>query len=147
MIMRINPDMLPVLTAGVDVDEMDALELSEYVENELIPSLESVEGVASVSATGLLEEKITVTLSQSKIDKLNEKVKESIEKQFKEHEKELEDAVSEELDSDDGKTFFLDCPLELIEFLTAEKELAVAARIMLAPAAPPVFSNMHILDI
>ena len=37
MIMKINPDMLPVLAAAVDKDGMDANELSDYVEKELSP--------------------------------------------------------------------------------------------------------------
>ena len=52
MIMKINPDMLPVMTAAVDVDGMTALEITEYVEKELIPAFESIEGVAAASASG-----------------------------------------------------------------------------------------------
>ncbi len=57
MIMKINPDMLPILAAAVDVDGMDASEISDYVENDLVPSIESIEGVASVTTTGQLEER------------------------------------------------------------------------------------------
>lgn len=95
MIMKINPDMLPVMIAAVDMDEMDESELSDYVNNELIPLLESVEGVAQVSATGLLEKSIQVTLDQEKIDAWNEKIKESIDGQFEDARKELEDAAAE----------------------------------------------------
>lgn len=95
MIMQINPDMLPVMMAAVDKDEMDESELSDYVNNELIPSLESVEGVASVNATGLLEEKVEVTLNQKKINKLNKKVKEAIDDQFMDPQKEIDDASNE----------------------------------------------------
>jgi HAE1 family hydrophobic/amphiphilic exporter-1 len=42
MIMQINPDMLPVMTAAVDVENMTALEITEYVDTELIPTLESL---------------------------------------------------------------------------------------------------------
>ena len=90
MIMKVNPDMLPVLAAAVDVDGMDAAKLSEYVENELSPAIESLEGVASVTTTGQLEEGVQVTLNQDKIDALNKKVQKSIDKQFAKSQKEID---------------------------------------------------------
>ena len=90
MIMKVNPDMLPVLAAAVDVDGMDAAKLSEYVENELSPAIESLEGVAAVTTTGQLEESVQVTLDQDKIDALNKKVQKSIDKQFAKSQKEID---------------------------------------------------------
>lgn len=90
MIMKVNPNMLPVLAAAVDVDGMDAAKLSEYVENELSPAIESLEGVASVTTTGQLEESVQVTLDQDKIDALNKKVQKSIDKQFAKSQKEID---------------------------------------------------------
>ena len=90
MIMKVNPDMLPVLAAAVDMDGMDAAKLSEYVENELSPAIESLEGVASVTTTGQLEESVQVTLNQDKIDALNKKVQKSIDKQFAKSQKEID---------------------------------------------------------
>ena len=90
MIMKVNPDMLPVLAAAVDVDGMDAAKLSEYVENELSPAIESLEGVASVTTTGQLEESVQVTLDQDKIDALNKKVQKGIDKQFAKSQKEID---------------------------------------------------------
>ena len=43
MIMKVNPDMMPVLAAAVDKDGMDANALSDYVKNDLAPALESLE--------------------------------------------------------------------------------------------------------
>lgn len=107
MIMQIDPDMMPVLVASVDVDGMNQSEVSSYVENELSPMLESVEGVASVTATGALEESVQVTMDQAKIDALNQKILDAIDEQFEEAQQELDDA-SEEIESgkkklDDGK--------------------------------------------
>ena len=45
MIMQINPDMLPIMIASVDMEGMSQSELANYVNNDLIPALESVEGV------------------------------------------------------------------------------------------------------
>lgn len=95
MIMQINPDMLPVMAAAVDMDGMDASQLSDYVNNDLLPTLESIEGVASVSTTGQLEEEIQVTLNQAKIDALNEKIQNAIRAQFEEPQKELDNASSQ----------------------------------------------------
>ncbi len=46
MIMKVNPDMMPVLAAAVDKDGMDSNALSDYVKNDLAPALQSLEGVA-----------------------------------------------------------------------------------------------------
>lgn len=91
-IMQINPDMIPILMAGVDKEGMNRLELSNYVSKDLIPALESVEGVANVTATGLLEESVQVTMDQDKIDALNKKIKKDIDSQFKKPQKKIDKA-------------------------------------------------------
>lgn len=91
MIMKINPDMMPVMAAAVDMDGMDASQLSEYVQNELAPAIESLEGVASVNTTGQLEESVEVTMNQDKIDKLNDKIRASIDKQFEDAQKDIDE--------------------------------------------------------
>ncbi len=96
MIMQLDPDMMPVMVASVDVEGMSQAEISSYVENELVPSIESVEGVASVSTTGALEESIRVTMDEDKIDALNQKIQEKIAEQFEEAQSELDEA-SEQL--------------------------------------------------
>ncbi|MCI5919735.1 MAG: efflux RND transporter permease subunit [Roseburia sp.] len=92
MIMQINPDMMPVLMASVDVDGMSQEEISDYVNQELSASLESIEGVASVTTTGALEENVQVTLDQDKIDALNEKIQDKIKEQFADAQSQLDDA-------------------------------------------------------
>ena len=71
---------------------MSASEISDYVENDLVPSIESLEGVASVSTTGQLDESIQVTMNQDKIDALNRKIKKSIDKQFIDAQKKIDDS-------------------------------------------------------
>lgn len=95
LIMQIDPDMMPVMVASADVENMDQGQISAYVENELVPALESIDGVASVSTTGVLEETIQVTMDQEKIDALNEQILQKIEEQFTQAQKELDDASSE----------------------------------------------------
>lgn len=93
-IMQINPDMLPIMMAAVDVDGMGKSEITDYVQNELIPQIESTEGVASVTATGKLEEQIQVTMNQEKIDELNEKIQASVSAKFDDAEAQINDASS-----------------------------------------------------
>lgn len=94
-IMQINPDMLPIMMTAVDMDGKSESEITDYVENELIPAIESTEGVASVTATGELTEQIEVTLDQNKIDALNEKIHNAVLAKF--------DDAREKLDSADLK--------------------------------------------
>lgn len=91
MIMQINPDMLPIMIASVDMEGMSQSELANYVNNDLIPALESVEGVASVSASGALEESVEVTIDQEKVDALNAKIQNSISSKFDDAQKEITD--------------------------------------------------------
>ncbi len=95
MIMKINPDMLPVMTASVDVAGMSALEITEYVDRELIPAFESLEGVASASASGMLEETVMVTLDPIKIQAINDLVQAEVKREFKKPQAEINDAISE----------------------------------------------------
>lgn len=82
VIMKLNPDMLPVMIAAVGVKGMEAGEVSGYVQDSLVPELESLEGVASVSATGLLEESVHVVINQDKIDDVNELIYDAIDGQM-----------------------------------------------------------------
>lgn len=95
IIMQIDPDMMPIMVASADIEGMSQGEISQYVEQELVPAITSVDGVASVSATGTLEESVQVTLDQEKIDNLNEAILEKIEERFEEPQKELDKAAEE----------------------------------------------------
>lgn len=74
IVMKMNPDMLPIMIAAVGKEDMSAAEISEYVQNDITPRLESIEGVASVSETGLIQESVHVVIRQEKIDVINEQV-------------------------------------------------------------------------
>lgn len=125
IIMKLNPDMMPVMIAAVGVDGMDQGAISTYVSEEIMPSLENLEGVASVSATGLLEESVNVIIRQDKVDALNEKVRAAIDDKMKEAEDELNDGRQTIADSKkelaDGKKELADGKQELAD---GEKELA-----------------------
>ncbi|MEG0339297.1 MAG: efflux RND transporter permease subunit [Oscillospiraceae bacterium] len=91
MLMKISPDMLPIMVASVDVNGMDIKEVSSYVTNTVLPALERIDGVASVNTQGLIKEQLTITLNQSKIDALNDKVLENVDKELAKAQKELRD--------------------------------------------------------
>ncbi len=95
IIMKLNPDMLPVMIAAVGYEGMNAAEVSELTQNTIIPELESIEGVASASATGLLEESVHVIIRQEKIDAINEQVFASIDGEMEEAIQELQDSKQE----------------------------------------------------
>lgn len=92
VLMKINPDMLPIMVLAVDSDNMARNELSEFTSSTIIPALERVDGVASVSGSGLVESQIRVELDQAKIDELNDKVLAAIDGSLATAEKQLKDS-------------------------------------------------------
>ena len=125
VIMKLNPDMLPVMVAAVGMEGMDTAEISEYTTNYLIPELESIEGVASASASGLLEESVHVLIREDKIAALNEEIFGVIDSEMADAEQELIDGQKE---LTDGKGEIADGWKEIDENLAdledAKKELA-----------------------
>jgi HAE1 family hydrophobic/amphiphilic exporter-1 len=102
-IIRINPDMLPILVASVDQDGRDLASLSAFVSTELTPQLESVAGVGSVSISGLLEESYRICLSRDKIDALNDRILLAVDDQLLKARAELDDAQKK---LDEGRAEF-----------------------------------------
>ncbi|MDE5966650.1 MAG: efflux RND transporter permease subunit [Lachnospiraceae bacterium] len=100
IIMKLNPDMMPAMVAAVDVDGMDAVALSNYVNDTLSEELEGINGVASVTAMGSVTESVEVTISEAKLKKLNDKIIKALDKKFAE----AEDEINENEDKiDDGQ--------------------------------------------
>lgn len=100
IIMKLNPDMLPVMIAAVGMEGMSDAEISEYTQQNIIPRLESIEGVASASATGLIEESVHVVIRQEKIDAINEQIFGSIDKDLEEAKQEIDDGYAEIADGE-----------------------------------------------
>ncbi|MEA4853157.1 MAG: efflux RND transporter permease subunit [Christensenella sp.] len=99
-LIKINPDLMPVMVASVDMDGGEIGETSQLVQDTVLPAFERIDGVASVTATGIVEDSIEVTLSQTKIDELNRRVLASVDEQLAEAQEKL-DAAKEEIT--DGK--------------------------------------------
>lgn len=93
IVMEINPDMMPAAVVAVDVDGMETTELSEYVDNELLNKLEGVDGIASVSTVGSVEEGINVVIDEKKLDKVNSKIQKALNSKFDDGKEELNDAL------------------------------------------------------
>lgn len=94
-LMKINPNILPVMIAAVDLDGADVTELTSFLNDTLINKLEGVAGVASISTSGAIEKQINVLLSQEKIDAVNEKMQAALADQFDKADAELADAKAE----------------------------------------------------
>lgn len=95
VIMKLNPDMMPVMVAAVEAGDMSRAELTDFVADKVTPELESLEGVASVSTSGDVEEKVGVVLRQEKIDALNKKIQDALDGKFADAEDEIKEQESE----------------------------------------------------
>ena len=94
-LMQLNPDMMPVATLSVDVDGMDIEEVSTYVNDEIIPKFERINGVASVTGIGLVEKRLEISLNEDKINELNKKLKSSVTSDLDKQQNKLDSAKSE----------------------------------------------------
>ena len=94
-IIRINPNMIPVMVAAVDSSEMDRYELSRFAKDTVIPTLEGTTGVASITTGGMIERTMTIEVNEAKLDKMNAKIAEAIDKAMEDARKQLEDAQKE----------------------------------------------------
>lgn len=88
-ILKINPNMLPVNVSAIACEGYSTAALSTLVEDTLLPQLEGIEGVASVTASGMVEESIQVLFDEQRIDALNESIRAAIDGQFAEAEDEI----------------------------------------------------------
>ena len=90
--MKMNPDMLPVMVASADIEGMDFQEACTLIADTVIPALERVNGVASVTGSGLLEQSVQVSISQDKIDALNRRILAAVDSELAEAEEKLDEA-------------------------------------------------------
>lgn len=95
VIMKLNPDMLPVMVSALEAGEMTQSDLTDLVNNEILPELESIEGVASVSASGTIEEQVQVMIREDKLEAVNRKIRQALDEQFEEAESEIEEGQAE----------------------------------------------------
>lgn len=118
MMMKLNPEMLPVMVAAVGKEGATNAQISDLAKNTIVPEIESIEGVASASATGLIEESVNVIIRQDKIDAINKQVFGYIDSEMEEKEQDLADGKKK---IEDSKTDLTDAQKELDD---SRKEIA-----------------------
>lgn len=74
MLLKMSPDMLPVMIASVDMDGLDVAGVSKLVSKRVQPAFERLDGVAGIELTGLVERQITVRMDADRIAALNDRV-------------------------------------------------------------------------
>ena len=133
MLMQLSPDMLPVMIASVDMEDMDIYELTDFVDSDVISGFERLDGVASVSGTGMVEKTLQVTLNQDKIDEVNTQVLASVDDKLADAKQELDDARQKVEDGraelENGKTALEDKQAETASRLaegSAQLDSAIA---------------------
>jgi len=70
-IIKLNPDLVPIMQLSVTKEGYSQQELTTYVNEEVLPLIERVPGVASVSVSGAYESEIRVVLDEPAIDAIN----------------------------------------------------------------------------
>ncbi len=94
-VLKINPSMLPVAVTAVSMDGMDIIELTDFVEDTLMQELEGTAGVANISTSGAVDRQVHVLISQDKIDDVNRRMENAVNKQLDDAKAELEETKAE----------------------------------------------------
>ncbi len=102
-ILKLNPNMIPVFVSAIDINNTSTKDVSTTVSDEILPKLEKINGVASVSSSGIVEENVKIALNQNKIDSINNKVLENVDANLSKTQQDLKNA-QEQLEK--GKTEF-----------------------------------------
>lgn len=93
-IMKMNPSMIPVSVAAVSYQGKNRQELSNFMKDTLQNKLDGIDGVAKVDASGTLDEKVNVVLSQEKINNINNKILASVNSQLASAQAQLDSQTS-----------------------------------------------------
>ncbi|MBQ7144105.1 MAG: efflux RND transporter permease subunit [Oscillospiraceae bacterium] len=91
-ILEISMDMIATMYIAVSRAGNDIYELSDYVDKEIIPYFQRQNGVARVTAVGLVEQSIHVELNADKIDALNDRILELADSKLAEARLQLDEA-------------------------------------------------------
>ena len=68
VVLKFNPNMMPIMGFAATKDDDSLLELTNFIEKTLSPRLERIEGVASVSVTGGSTSQVEINIDQDIID-------------------------------------------------------------------------------
>lgn len=78
IIIKINPDMMPIMQFSVSKNGLTQQELTLLVNEEILPNIERIGGVASVSVNGVYESEVSVVIDQTAIDMVNQSISEAL---------------------------------------------------------------------
>ena len=95
VVIKMSMNMMPVTVAAVGLKDKSPVEVSRYVKDNLEADLEGIEGVASVTKIGIVDEGIQIVLSQDKIDEVNDRVSAAINSQFNSGESKVKNGVNQ----------------------------------------------------
>ncbi|MGN0355355.1 MAG: efflux RND transporter permease subunit [Muricoprocola sp.] len=150
VIMKLNPNMLPVMVAGLEVGDMSQSDLTDLVNNEILQELESIEGVASVTATGTIEEQVQVIIREDKVKEANKKVKAALDKKLDDAKEELEDGKAEledaEAELESGQEQLVNQTSQAQGQLTTGNNTMIVSKIQLDQKLAEVESGLSDLD-
>ncbi len=71
MIIKINPDLMPIMQFSVSKEGMTQQELTNFVDEQVLPQVERIGGVASVTVSGAYKSEISVILDDDAITNIN----------------------------------------------------------------------------
>lgn len=77
-IMKLNPSMMPIMSVAVSMKDKTKSESSSFISDKIIPEIESVDGVATVSPMGLTKNLVNIQIDLSKVEALNKKLGEML---------------------------------------------------------------------
>ena len=142
LIMQLDPTMLPIMVASADMEGMSQIEITDYVNSTLVPYLESVEGVASVTTVGSVEERIQITLDEDKIKRINERVIDEINEGFADAEEKMEDGKKK---IEDGEKALEDGQKQMMEQIADGSNQIVNGKIQAYVGEATIESNLAMM--
>jgi len=77
IILKINPDMMPIHNFSISVDGMDLTEASMWIEDEIVPNFERIEGVAQVNVMGASQDQVHIVVDNDAVLEKNKEIAET----------------------------------------------------------------------
>lgn len=71
MVIKFDPNMMPIMAYSVSQQDKSMSEVTRFVDNVLVPRIESIEGVAAVSRMGGSKEEVVINLDSEKLKVLS----------------------------------------------------------------------------
>lgn len=95
MIIKVNPNMMPIMNFSISTEGKSVSEATIWFEDVIVPRLERIPGVASVSMMGTADNEIQVRINEEKVKEVNKNMKELTLKDVRE--KFIEEALAKGL--------------------------------------------------